>query len=47
MKIPRDIDAQQLIKYLKPFGYSATRQTGSQIRLPTIENGEHHNYTQS
>jgi len=26
MKIPRDIDAQQLIKYLKPFGYSATKQ---------------------
>jgi predicted RNA binding protein YcfA (HicA-like mRNA interferase family) len=42
MKLPRDINAQQLIKYLKPLGYSVTRQTGSHIRLTTLQEGEHH-----
>jgi len=42
MKIPRDINAQDLIKYIKPYGYIVTRQTGSHIRLTTNQNGEHH-----
>jgi predicted RNA binding protein YcfA (HicA-like mRNA interferase family) len=42
MKLPRDIGAQQLIKYLKPLGYTLTRQTGSHIRLTTSQHGEHH-----
>jgi len=42
MKLPRDINAQQLIKHLKPLGYLVTRQTGSHIRLTTIQQGEHH-----
>jgi len=42
MKLPRDINAQQLIKYLKPLGYLVTRQTGSHIRLTTLREGEHH-----
>lgn len=33
MKLPRDIDARQLIKALARLGYSVTRQTGSHIRL--------------
>jgi predicted RNA binding protein YcfA (HicA-like mRNA interferase family) len=41
MKLPRDIDANQLAQALKKLGYQATRQTGSHIRLTTQENGEH------
>lgn len=42
MKIPRDESGASLVKRLKQFGYSVTRQTGSHIRLSTSENGEHH-----
>ena len=31
MKIPRDISGEDLIKLVKPYGYSVTRQTGSHI----------------
>ena len=42
MKIPRDLSGQDLIKALKKFGYIPTRQTGSHIRVTTLDNGEHH-----
>ncbi len=42
MKIPRDLSGLQLIKYLKPYGYEVTRQTGSHIRVTTEQNGQHH-----
>ena len=42
MNLPRDIDASKLIKVLRKFGYEATRQTGSHIRLTTQQNGQHH-----
>jgi predicted RNA binding protein YcfA (HicA-like mRNA interferase family) len=42
LKIPRDLDYQEIIKILTPFGYTVTRQTGSHIRLTTVQNGEHH-----
>lgn len=42
MKIPRDISGHDLIKYLKPYGYIITRQTGSHIRLTTEQGGQHH-----
>jgi predicted RNA binding protein YcfA (HicA-like mRNA interferase family) len=42
MKIPRDLDADELIALLSDFGYEVTRQKGSHIRLTTFENGEHH-----
>ena len=42
MKLPRDIDAQQLIKSLDKFGYESTRQSGNHIRLSTRQNGQHH-----
>jgi predicted RNA binding protein YcfA (HicA-like mRNA interferase family) len=42
MKIPRDLNGQELIKYLKPYGYLVTRQAGSHIRLTTEQNGQHH-----
>jgi predicted RNA binding protein YcfA (HicA-like mRNA interferase family) len=41
MRIPRDISGTELIKKLKPFGYTITRQTGSHIRLTTDVNGIH------
>jgi len=42
MRIPRDISGQDLIKYLKPYGYTVTRQTGSHIRITTEQKGQHH-----
>lgn len=42
MKIPRDISGQDLLRYLKPYGYIVTRQYGSHIRLTTEKNGQHH-----
>jgi len=33
MKLPRDIDAKNLIKALIKLGYQETRQVGSHIRL--------------
>ncbi len=42
MKIPRDLDSDDLLKLLKPFGYFATRQTGSYIRLTSTLKGQHH-----
>ena len=42
MKKPRNISGNDLIKYLKPYGYKITRQTGSHIRLTTEQKGQHH-----
>jgi hypothetical protein len=42
MKIPRDINAADLIRGLKSFGYETTRQEGSDIRLTTTNGGTHH-----
>ena len=42
MKLPRNISGNDLIKYLKRYGYSVTRQSGSHIRLTTNKEGEHH-----
>lgn len=33
MKLPRDVDARQLVKALAALDYRVTRQTGSHIRL--------------
>jgi predicted RNA binding protein YcfA (HicA-like mRNA interferase family) len=41
MKIPRDLTAYNLIKFLKPLGYEIIRQKGSHIRIMTEQNGEH------
>jgi predicted RNA binding protein YcfA (HicA-like mRNA interferase family) len=45
MKIPRDISGKELIKYLQPYGYTVTRQTGSHIRLTTEINLQQHHIT--
>jgi predicted RNA binding protein YcfA (HicA-like mRNA interferase family) len=42
MKLPRDLSGAQLAKALARTGYSATRQTGSHIRLTTASPSEHH-----
>lgn len=42
MKLPRDISGPQLAAVLKSLGYSVTHQTGSHMRLTTMEQGEHH-----
>lgn len=41
MKLPRDLDAGQLIKALSVFGYTAVRQTGSHIRIECHASGIH------
>jgi predicted RNA binding protein YcfA (HicA-like mRNA interferase family) len=41
MRIPRDVSGLELVKKLKPFGYTITRQTGSHIRITTEINGLH------
>ncbi len=42
MKLPRDITGNDLVKALVELGYHVTRQTGSHIRLSTVEDGGHH-----
>ena len=43
MKLPRDLNGENLAKLLKKYGYEITRQTGSHIRLITPKlKREHH-----
>jgi predicted RNA binding protein YcfA (HicA-like mRNA interferase family) len=42
MKIPRDINAPELIRALRVLGYDSVRQSGSHIRLTTTVGGAHH-----
>jgi predicted RNA binding protein YcfA (HicA-like mRNA interferase family) len=43
MRLPRDISADDLIKALRRYGYRATRQTGSHVRLTrSTEDKEFH-----
>lgn len=42
MKLPRDVSGPELANALAAFGYHVTRQTGSHIRLSTMDRGEHH-----
>jgi len=41
VKLPRDIDARQLVKALATLGYRVARQTGSHIRLTCIAPESH------
>lgn len=41
MKLPRDISGEDFASKLQKFGYIPTRQTGSHLRLTTIQNGKH------
>ena len=42
MKLPRDITGAELAKLLLKLGYQVTRQSGSHLRLSTVQNGGHH-----
>ena len=42
MKLPRDVSASELTHALKKLGYEVTRQSGSHLRLTTVERGQHH-----
>jgi predicted RNA binding protein YcfA (HicA-like mRNA interferase family) len=42
MRLPRDITGTELAVALKALGYECTRQTGSHMRMTTMEHGEHH-----
>ncbi|HEY3169903.1 MAG TPA: type II toxin-antitoxin system HicA family toxin [Thermoanaerobaculia bacterium] len=42
LSLPRDVSGRALARSLETLGYRITRQTGSHIRLTTLENGEHH-----
>ena len=41
-KLPRDLSAADLCGLLRKLGYVVTRQTGSHLRLTTVQKGEHH-----
>ncbi len=41
MKLPRDMDAPELIKALQRIGYQVVRQSGSHIRLQTEQPKPH------
>lgn len=42
MKLPRDLSGRGLAKVLRSLGYEITRETGSHLRLTTMQQGEHH-----
>lgn len=42
MRLPRDLSGDQLVRLLRRYGYRATRQTGSHMRLTTSQGGQHH-----
>lgn len=43
MKLPRDVSGDDLVRALRRFGYEATRQTGSHIRITSnVKDKEHH-----
>jgi predicted RNA binding protein YcfA (HicA-like mRNA interferase family) len=42
MKLPRNLDGEELTRLLRRYDYVITRQTGSHLRLTTTQNGKHH-----
>jgi predicted RNA binding protein YcfA (HicA-like mRNA interferase family) len=42
MKLPRGLTGDDLIEALRKLGYVTTRQTGSHVRLSTLQPHEHH-----
>jgi predicted RNA binding protein YcfA (HicA-like mRNA interferase family) len=42
LRLPPDVSGDDLAKALADLGYRITRQTGSHLRLTTLEVGEHH-----
>lgn len=42
MKLPRNLTGLEFVRILEILGYKITRQTGSHIRITTLQNGVHH-----
>ena len=42
MKLSRNASGDDLVRALRVLGYEVTRQSGSHVRLPTQQPGEHH-----
>jgi predicted RNA binding protein YcfA (HicA-like mRNA interferase family) len=42
VKVPRDVNAAELIRALRVLGYERIRQDGSHIRLTAAVGGTHH-----
>ena len=42
MRLPRDVSGDELAARLRKYDYEVTRQTGSHMRLTTLQGGEHH-----
>ncbi|MFN8673605.1 MAG: type II toxin-antitoxin system HicA family toxin [Candidatus Sericytochromatia bacterium] len=45
MKIPRDINGQDILKSLERIGYEKTKQTGSHMKLTKKLDSREHNIT--
>lgn len=45
MKLPRDIDGDDLARRLSTYGYAITRQSGSHLRLTSTSKGKEHHIT--
>lgn len=45
MRIPRDVSGERLASLLRRYGYEATRQTGSHLRLTSTTRGREHHVT--
>ncbi len=45
MKLPRHLSGPELASRLRRFGYEATRQTGSHLRLTSLAKGREHHLT--
>jgi len=45
MKLPRDLSGDELALALRRYGYTATRQTGSHLRLTSHRGGQPHHVT--
>ena len=42
MRLPRDVSGDALARAFGDLSYRGTRQTGSPLRLTTLERGKHH-----
>jgi predicted RNA binding protein YcfA (HicA-like mRNA interferase family) len=42
VRIPRDVNGNDLVRALRVLGYQPVRRAGSHLRLTTRINGEHH-----
>jgi len=45
MRLPRDIDGDDLARRLNKYSYIITRQTGSHLRLTSVLMGKEHHLT--